>query len=46
MIHAHYVFLTGNDPDACLPDIHHALQVQRLVRETSEHLKVFRAKYR
>jgi predicted dehydrogenase len=40
MIHAHYVFLTGNDPDACLPDIHHALQVQRLVRETSEHLKV------
>jgi len=45
MIHAHYVFLTGNDPDAFLPDIHHALQVQRLVRETSEHLKSFRKEY-
>jgi predicted dehydrogenase len=46
MIHAHYVFLTGNDPEAFIPDISHALQVQRLVRETSEHLEIFRAKHR
>jgi predicted dehydrogenase len=46
MIHAHYIFLTGNDPDAYIPDIHHALQVQRLVRETADHLRVFRKMWR
>lgn len=46
MIHAHYVFLTGNDPDGCIPDIAHALHVQRLVRETAERLKKFRKDYR
>ncbi len=39
MIHAHYIFLTGNDPDAFLPDIEHGLQVQRIVRETAEVLR-------
>jgi len=46
MIHAHYVFLTGFDSDAYIPDISHALHVQRLVRETSDHLKDFREKYK
>ena len=40
MIHAHYVFLTGNDPDAFVPDVAHALEVQRLVRETAGFLKL------
>jgi len=42
MIHAHYVFLTGNSQNEFVPDIEHGLAVQRLVRETAEHLKVFR----
>jgi len=42
MIHAHYVFLTGNDPKAFLPDIQHGLAVQRLVTRTAEYLKEFR----
>ena len=42
MIHAHYVFLTGNDPKAFVPDMIHGLAVQKLVRETAEHLIVFR----
>jgi predicted dehydrogenase len=42
MIHAHYVFLTGNDPKAFIPDIEHGLTVQRLVRQTAEHLSAFR----
>ena len=42
MIHAHYVFLTGNDPEAVIPDLTHGLSVQRLVRETAKHLKTFR----
>ena len=40
--HAHYVFLTGNDPRAYIPDMKHGLEVQRLVRETAGHLKAFR----
>ncbi|MFW5901042.1 MAG: Gfo/Idh/MocA family protein [bacterium] len=40
--HAHYVFLTGNDPKAFLPGLEHGLEVQRLIRETSDHLKIFR----
>jgi len=39
MIHAHYIFLTGNDPDAFIPGIEHALQVQRIVRQTADILK-------
>lgn len=42
MIHANYIFLTGNDPDAFVPDIQHGLAVQRLVTQTAEHLKTFR----
>jgi predicted dehydrogenase len=42
LIHAHYVFLTGNDPKAAIPDLTHGLSVQRLVRETAENLKTYR----
>jgi len=42
LIHAHYVFLTGNDVKCFIPDIEHGLAVQRLVTQTAEHLKVFR----
>jgi predicted dehydrogenase len=42
MIHAHYVFLTGNDLKAFVPDLNHGLNVQRIIRETSDHLKNFR----
>lgn len=43
MIHAHYVFLSGNDKDAFIPDLAHGLAVQRIVRETATHLAEFRA---
>ena len=42
MIHAQYVFLTGNDSKSFIPDIEHGLSVQRLVRQTAEQLKDFR----
>ena len=42
MVHAHYVFLTGNDIGSSVPDITHGLAVQRLVRETAVKLKEFR----
>jgi predicted dehydrogenase len=42
MIHAHYVFLTGNDAGSFVPGIEHGLTVQRLVTQTAEHLKEFR----
>jgi len=42
MIHAHYVFLKDIKDEAAIPDIEHGLQVQRLVRETAEHLGNFR----
>jgi predicted dehydrogenase len=42
MIHAHYVFLTGNDSISFIPDIEHGLAVQQLVTQTAEHLKEFR----
>jgi predicted dehydrogenase len=42
MIHAHYVFLTGKDHNEFVPDIKHGLDVQRLVRQTAEHLSVFK----
>jgi predicted dehydrogenase len=38
MIHAHYIFLTGKDSDVFIPGINHALQVQRILRETAEIL--------
>jgi predicted dehydrogenase len=42
LIHAHYVFLSGNDELAFVPDLHHGLEVQRLVRETAENMEQFR----
>jgi len=42
MIHAHYVFLTGNSNGDFVPDIRHGLAVQSLVTQTAEHLKIFR----
>lgn len=42
MIHAHYVFLTGNTNNDFVPGIEHGLAVQRLVTETAVHLSVFR----
>jgi len=42
MIHAHYIFLGGNDLKAFVPDLKHGLAVQRVVRETAEYLKIYR----
>jgi predicted dehydrogenase len=42
MVHAHYIFLTGNSDGSFIPDLGHGLAVQRIVRETSEHLESFR----
>lgn len=42
MIHAHYLFLGGNDPKAFVPDLKHGLAVQRIVRETADYLKIYR----
>lgn len=44
MIHAHYVFLTENNEEPFIPDLFHGLDVQRLVRETSERLSEYRKK--
>ncbi len=42
MIHAQYVFLTGKTEREFIPDLKHGLAVQKLVRETAEHLGIFR----
>jgi predicted dehydrogenase len=42
MVHAHYIFLTENSEEPCIPGLEHGLEVQRLVRETAEHLAAFR----
>jgi hypothetical protein len=42
LVHAHYVFLKGGASEVIIPDIVHGLEVQRLVRETAEHLGWFR----
>lgn len=42
MVHAHYNFLTGHDEQAFIADLNHGLAVQRIVRETADHLAVFR----
>jgi predicted dehydrogenase len=44
MIHAHYIFLTGDSRDSFLPDLSHGLAVQRIIRETASHLSLFREK--
>ncbi|WP_020529627.1 Gfo/Idh/MocA family protein [Flexithrix dorotheae] len=43
LVHAHYLFLTEDDPKAFRPDIQHGLAVQKLVRETAEYLDKFRS---
>ena len=42
MMHAHYLFLGGQDEKAFIPDLHHGLAVQRIVRETATYLSKFR----
>ena len=42
LVHAHYLFFTGNDNKSFTPDLEHGLAVQRIVRETAEHLQDFR----
>ncbi len=44
MVHAHYLFLGGTSDEVIIPGINHGLEVQRLVRETAEHLEIFRKK--
>ena len=44
MVHAHYQFFTGDDSKAIVADLEHGLAVQRIVRETADHLKLFREK--
>ena len=46
MVHAHYRFFTGDDQTSFNTDLKHGLAVQRIVRETAEHLEIFRKKYR
>jgi predicted dehydrogenase len=46
MVHAHYLFFTGNDNKTFAPGLSHGLAVQRIVRETAEHLSTFRKKYK
>ncbi|MBV7327392.1 hypothetical protein KFU94_03860 [Chloroflexi bacterium TSY] len=38
LIHAHYLFFGGTDEYAFIPDLKHALTVQRLIHQVSEHL--------
>ncbi len=45
MVHAHYLFVTGNDTETFSPGINHGLAVQRIVRETAAHLQNFRNSY-
>ncbi len=42
MIHAHYIFLTGDKRGSFIPDLKHGLAVQRIVRETADHLNRYR----
>ncbi len=46
MVHAHYLFLGGDDKSAYIPDLFHGLEVQRLVRETAIHLEKYRKSIR
>ncbi len=46
MVHAHYCFFTGNDEHSFIPDLQHGLAVQRIVRETANHLTEFRRKFK
>ncbi|MCY1720099.1 Gfo/Idh/MocA family oxidoreductase [Prolixibacteraceae bacterium Z1-6] len=46
MVHAHYQFFTGDDFTSAVADLEHGLAVQRIVRETADHLKTFRTNFR
>ncbi|HSM48665.1 MAG TPA: hypothetical protein VK872_12670, partial [Draconibacterium sp.] len=46
MVHAHYRFFTGDDVNSFNTDLNHGLAVQRIVRETAEHLSIFRKKFK
>jgi len=46
MVHAHYQFFTGDDAESAIADLNHGLAVQRIVRETADHLKIFRKKFK
>ena len=46
MVHAHYQFFTGGDSEAVVADLKHGLAVQRIVRETADHLNTFRKQYK
>ena len=46
MVHAHYVFLTGTKQEVFVPDIRHGLEVQMLITQTADHLRIFRATIR
>ncbi len=46
LVHAHFLFLTEPEEASFVPDLRHGLEVQRLVRETAEHLATFRTKFK
>jgi len=46
MVHAHYIFLGGKDNTAFHAGLEHGLAVQRIVRETADHIRKFRTKFR
>ncbi|NOR73626.1 MAG: hypothetical protein GQ525_00555 [Draconibacterium sp.] len=46
MVHAHYQFFTGDDSASSIADLNHGLAVQRIVRETADHLANFRKKFK
>ncbi len=46
MVHAHYQFFTGDDAESAIADLNHGLAVQRIVRETADHLTTFRKQFK
>lgn len=46
MVHAHYKFFTGDDVQSFNTDLKHGLAVQRIVRETADHLSSFRKNFK
>lgn len=46
MVHAHYQFFTGDDAESVVADLEHGLAVQRIVRETANHLQTFRQNFK
>lgn len=46
MVHAHYQFFTNDDSASVVADLNHGLAVQRIVRETADHLSIFRKKFK